>query len=431
MNSSRRIKKYSIDNITLEKLLSSSKQFDPFILLNSNTKEQYQKDKYSSYDLLIAAGSINEIQPGKNIFEELKYFQQKHNDWIFGYFSYDLKNQIEKLSSDNFDGIKAPDYHFFQPRYVLCFKNDILIVHYHPEYDNEDSVDKLISEINDAYVLQKSQVKTNISSRVSKNEYTHSVNQIKSHIQRGDIYEMNYCMEFYSEDSSIDPPSIYYSLNKLSPMPFSTYLRLKNHYLMCASPERFIAKRKNKIISQPIKGTAKRKGEIDTETISSLRNDPKEQAENIMIVDLVRNDLSRTAKKKSVIVEKLFGVNSFRHLHQLVSTVTSELNDEIHFTEAIKYAFPMGSMTGAPKISAMEIIEKYESTKRGIFSGASGYISPESDFDFNVIIRSILYNSENCYLSFMAGSAITIASDPEKEYEECMLKMEAMKKVLQ
>ena len=243
---------------------------------------------------------------------------------------------------------------------------------------------------------------------------------------------MNYCIEFYSENVLIDPPSVYNRLNTLSPMPFSAYFHINDHFLMCASPERFLAKRGNKIISQPIKGTAKR-GENEKEDkkiIESLKKDPKEQAENVMIVDLVRNDLSHTASRGSVIVEELFGIKTFHQLHQMESTVTSELKKDISFTEAIKKAFPMGSMSGAPKIRAMELIEEFESTKRGIYSGAVGYITPDGDFDFNVIIRSILYNSKNRYLSFMAGSAITDGSNAEREYEECMLKVAAMIKVL-
>ena len=201
---------------------------------------------------------------------------------------------------------------------------------------------------------------------------------------------------------------------------------------MCASPERFLARRGKKIISQPVKGTARRGATIseDKLILETLKNDPKEQAENVMIVDLVRNDLSHHAYRGSVKVEELFGLKSFRQIHQMVSTITSEIKNDVPFSEVIKNAFPMGSMTGAPKIRAMELIEEYENTKRGIYSGAIGYITPGGDFDFNVIIRSIIYNSENRYLSFMAGSAITIGADAEKEYEECLLKAVTMNKVL-
>jgi para-aminobenzoate synthetase component 1 len=244
---------------------------------------------------------------------------------------------------------------------------------------------------------------------------------------------MNYCVEFFAEGILDAPVSTYEKLNELSPMPFSCFYKSGNQYMISASPERFIAKRGNKIISQPIKGTAPR-GKTEQEDqiiIEKLRNDEKEKSENVMIVDLVRNDLSRTAKRNSVHVEELFGIYTFRRLHQMISTVVSEMRDDVHWTDVIRSAFPMGSMTGAPKIRAMELIEEFENTKRGLYSGAVGYVTPEGDFDFNVVIRSILYNEMNKYISFMVGSAITISSDPAKEYEECMLKAEAMMKVLQ
>ncbi|MGM0572458.1 MAG: chorismate-binding protein, partial [Bacteroidota bacterium] len=163
----------------------------------------------------------------------------------------------------------------------------------------------------------------------------------------------------------------------------------------------------------------------------TLAADPKERSENVMIVDLVRNDLSRTAQKDSVKVEELFGVYAFQQVHQMISTVTSRLDPGVHYLDAIKKAFPMGSMTGAPKYRAMQLIDHYEDSCRGIYSGSVGYISPEKDFDFNVVIRSIVYNQINKYLSYTAGGAITAASIPEKEYEECLLKAKAMEKALQ
>jgi para-aminobenzoate synthetase component 1 len=161
-----------------------------------------------------------------------------------------------------------------------------------------------------------------------------------------------------------------------------------------------------------------------------LARDEKERAENVMIVDLVRNDLSKTAKKGAVAVEELCKVYSFKQVHQMISTVVSEIDSELHPIETLRSTFPMGSMTGAPKVSAMKIIEHLEVSKRGLYSGAIGYFTPENDFDFNVVIRSILYNEEKKYISYSVGSAITIKSDAAKEYEECLLKAKAMKYVL-
>ena len=322
---------------------------------------------------------------------------------------------------------------FFNPCYVFEFSEKNLCVHYLTELDNEKTIEALINQLkNQCPFTAGPKSPINIKSRVSKEEYIECVNSIKNHIQRGDIYEMNYCLEYFAENVLIDPTIVYNELNNLSPMPFSANFHIDEYSLMCASPERFLAKRKNKIISQPIKGTAKRGSNKKEDFLlaESLKNNPKEQAENVMIVDLVRNDLSKTAQRGSVMVEELFGIKTFRQLHQMESTITSEIKKDLHFTEVIKNAFPMGSMTGAPKIRAMELIEEYEKTKRGIYSGSVGYITPEGDFDFNVIIRSILYNAKNRYLSFMAGSAITGGADAEKEYEECLLKILAMKKVL-
>ena len=267
---------------------------------------------------------------------------------------------------------------------------------------------------------------------MSKEQYLKCVYEIKKHIQRGDIYEMNYCVEFFAENTEIAPIQVYTNLNSISQTPFSCFYRNDTQYLMCASPERFIKKEGTKIISQPIKGTRKR-GETaheDQKLKQDLLEDAKERSENVMIVDLVRNDLSRSAKRGTVRVEELFGVYSFKQVHQLISTVSAELKEEIHFVDAIKNAFPMGSMTGAPKVRAMQLIEEFENTKRGLYSGAVGYISPSGDFDFNVVIRSILYSEQSKSVSFMVGSAITANSDAEKENEECLLKAEAMFQVL-
>jgi para-aminobenzoate synthetase component 1 len=202
--------------------------------------------------------------------------------------------------------------------------------------------------------------------------------------------------------------------------------------MLSASPERFVKKVGSKVISQPIKGTARRSSdkEEDERIKAELTRDPKERSENIMIVDLVRNDLSKTALKGSVRVEELCKAYTFQQVHQLISTVVSEVSEKIDVVDIIISLFPMGSMTGAPKISAMEIIEELEETKRGLYSGAVGYFSPNNDFDFSVVIRSILYHKKEKYVSFSVGGAITAQSEIEKEYNECMLKAEAMKKAL-
>jgi len=404
-----------------------------FTFINSNNQEQLQPDPYSNFDWIIAAGIDSEFSYSENTFESLKKLHDDQQSWLFGLLSYDLKNEIENLSSGNFDGIQSPTSHFYSPQNLVISKDSQVAVLKEKEGLNaRDFFSAAIADDSATDKINSNSQGILLRQRISKSEYTKTVEEIKQHIQRGDIYEMNYCIEFFAENAVIDPYRMYSQLNALSPSPFSCFYRNRDTFLTCASPERFMAKRGSKIISQPIKGTIRRgkTSEEDEQLKSVLRNDPKEQSENVMIVDLVRNDLSRSAKKGSVVVEELFGIHTFRQLHQMISTVVSEMKEDLHFTDVIRHAFPMGSMTGAPKIRAMQLIEKYEQTKRGMYSGSIGYCTPEGDFDFNVIIRSILYNHANRYLSFMVGSAITVHSDAEKEYEECLLKAKAMLEIL-
>ena len=275
--------------------------------------------------------------------------------------------------------------------------------------------------------------KIKVSVKLTKDQYKSRVAKMQQHIAQGDIYEANFCQEFYVKDTAIDPLSTYNALNAISLPPFASFLKLDEHYALCASPERYLKKEGSKLISQPIKGTAKRdvKKINDQSLAKELQTSEKERAENIMIVDLVRNDLSKTAQKGSVKVEELCKVYTFEQVHQMISTITSTMHDLYTSVDAIKTSFPMGSMTGTPKVSAMQIIEDLEVSKRGLYSGAIGYFTPEGDFDFNVIIRSILYNKARKYVSFSVGSAITAKSNIDSEYEECLLKAKAMRQVLE
>ena len=229
-------------------------------------------------------------------------------------------------------------------------------------------------------------------------------------------------MEFFAKTIHINPLEIFKKLNRVSLSPFSCFYRMYNKSLMCSSPERFLKKSRDKIISQPIKGTARRGKNIseDAEIKKILSQNKKEKSENVMIVDLVRNDLSKTCN--NVNADELYNISTFKQWHQMISTISGKIRKGVHVIDVIKNAFPMGSMTGAPKVRAMELIEMYEKTKRGLYSGAVGYFTPGGDFDFNVVIRSILYNQPSNYLSFQVGSAITANSIPENEYKECLLK---------
>ncbi|MFA9372260.1 MAG: aminodeoxychorismate synthase component I [Labilibaculum antarcticum] len=418
-----------------EQLLFWSKKFQYVSILDSHEVNQKASSKmeYNTYELVAGIDALQIIEPVQNCFDALKTEVDSAKDWWFGYFGYDLKNEIEKLSSENQDRLCMPEMNFFRPRWVFLLDVDTLLVYYFDEEFTEDDIYNLVKNIQNFAVPKEKEVAVSeITLKISRDEYLKAIQQLKEHIRRGDIYEVNFCQEFYAEDTYIRPRQTYRKLMKVSPTPYSCFYRMGEKYLLSASPERYLKKVGRKIISQPIKGTAKRGANEEEDKLikESLFSDPKERAENIMIVDLVRNDLSRTAEKNSVIVEELCGIYSFPQVHQMISTVVSELKEDIHFIEAIRQTFPMGSMTGAPKVRAMKLIEKYESTKRGLFSGAVGYITPDGDFDFNVVIRSIQYNAMNHYLSFMVGGAITMQSNPEKEYEECMLKAKAIMKVL-
>lgn len=413
-----------------QQLLLWAQQYDDVVWLDSNGN----KDHYNSYDAVLAVDAFTSLQTDyTDAFDRLKEYQKSTSDWIFGYLTYDLKNSIEALKSNNYDGLEFPDLYFFQPKKIILIKGDTVEFQYLRMVDDEINSDLLVIEKSDVLNVLESENPIKIKLRIHKDEYFEKVNKMLAHIHRGDIYEANFCQEFYAENSTINPVETYTKLNQISQPPFATFFKSFDKYLLSASPERYIKKIGETVISQPIKGTAKRsqnKNE-DQQLAIDLANDPKERSENIMIVDLVRNDLSKTAEKGSVKVEELCKVYSFLQVHQMISTITSKISGSTHPVDVIQTTFPMGSMTGAPKISAMKIIEDLEETKRGLYSGAVGYFAPSGDFDFNVIIRSILYNASKKYISYSVGSAITAKSDPQKEYEECLIKAKAMREVLE
>ncbi|MCF6223256.1 MAG: anthranilate synthase component I family protein [Flavobacteriaceae bacterium] len=409
-------------------LINWMQQFEVFSWMDSNNYSQ----KYTSYELILAVDAYTYIDCNyKNAFIKLNTFKNFCKDYIFGYLGYDLKNDLELLNSKNIDLLGFSDLYFFQPKKIFFIKGNTLEVQYLSEFENEIESD--LAEINGHKEIKiPKQGDFQIQQKFSKNKYSNKLRTILNHIHRGDIYEVNFCQEFYAQNATINPLEVYQKLNAISGAPFATFLKIKDKFLLSASPERFVKKEDTKIISQPIKGTARRlaNNKADQELANQLFNDPKERTENIMIVDLVRNDLSKTALKGSVQVEKLCNVQTFKQVHQLISTVVSKVDTNKGSVDIIKTLFPMGSMTGAPKISAMKIIEEQEETKRGLYSGAVGYFTPDNDFDFNVVIRSILYNQTKKHVSFTVGGAITSKSNIDKEYEECMIKAAAMKKAL-
>ena len=408
-------------------LLHWANQFREVVFLDSNAYHQ----KYSSYDAVLAVDAFTSIKTDyENAFQDLYQYQSQTKDWLFGYLSYDLKNDTEALHSNNFDGLDFPDLFFFQPKKLFLIKENEVEIQYLRMCDDEIEVD--FEEITSITPITHYPLPININQRISKENYLSKVSKMLEHIHRGDIYEANFCMEFYAENAQIEPLEIYQKLNAISEPPFAVYFKNNFQYLLSASPERYLRKEGTKVISQPIKGTAKRSEDVvlDEQLKVDLAKNEKERSENIMIVDLVRNDLSHTATKGSVQVEELCQIYSFKQVHQMISTIVSEVENITSPIEILRTTFPMGSMTGAPKISAMQIIEELEETKRGLYSGAVGYFTPTGDFDFNVVIRSILYNAKNQYLSFSVGSAVTSQAIPEMEYEECLLKAKAMFEVL-
>ncbi|MFN5149667.1 MAG: anthranilate synthase component I family protein [Flavobacteriia bacterium] len=390
----------------------------PIIYLNSNDGSG-----------LLAFGEGERISgtTGSTVEVIQQFLDQHKGKYIFGYFSYDLNDKLAGIPSGNTDRLKFPDLFLWVPAHVVQLDHEnIRFLQGEKDPQTLEFVSLLMEEETDHNFHT---YHFDFRSRISKKEYIEKVNFLKEHIQQGNIYEVNFCQEYYAEN--VDIPfelDAYFKLNQLTLAPNSAFMQWDEYMVLCGSPERFLKKEGTRLTSQPIKGTAAR-GENEQEDEANkkaLFSDKKERSENIMIVDLVRNDLSRIAEPNSVQVDELCGIYTFETVHQMISTVSCEVKKDIQLTDILKATFPMGSMTGTPKLRAMELIEETESFKRGLYSGSIGYITPDGDFDLNVVIRSFLYNKNEKYLSCSVGSAITIKSDPEKEYEECQIKVKRL-----
>jgi len=421
---------YSVENIRgfKQQMLSWANRFNICCFLDSH---QY-KNQYSSFDCLLGVGALSFIEANEQALTKLEAYTNQHNDWLFGHLSYDLKNETEGVASHETDNIGFPFVYFFQPEIVIEVNNNSVIIHSatkQPSLVMEEL--QAVHELSDA-VNNAGYQPIKIQSRITKEQYIKTVNNIRSNILRGDCYELNFCQEFFAEGAVINPLSVYQSLTKISPNPFAGYYKLSDKFLLCASPERYLKKKGDKIISQPIKGTLGRNNAnplLDTALKNALYNSAKDRSENVMVVDLVRNDLSKICEEGTVTVNELFGIYSFPQVHQMISTVEGTLRPGTSFADIVKASFPMGSMTGAPRHNVVQLIDRHEQSRRGIFSGALGYITPAKDFDFNVVIRSIMYNATRRFLSYQVGGGITFYSDAEKEYEECLLKASAIEQV--
>ncbi len=433
---------------TKQQLLHWANQYNSCSFLDNH---QYTSS-YNSVECLVAVGEVARCSPCSNHQEVVKNFIVATNDWLFGHISYDYKAILEPSStSKKTDTIGFQPIYFYQPEIVLQLSaTDIRIesltkkpIAIFEEISLMYDVRSTIYDVKKESTLENGNLplytsnnihhKPYIKGRISKAEYLQTIQKLKQHILRGDCYEINYCQEFYAENAVIHPIHIYQQLTALSPNPFACYYKMNDKYLLCASPERYIKKEGTQLISQPIKGTFKRNlqdSEADNQLKQQLFASHKDRTENVMVVDLVRNDLSRICKQGSIKVQELFGIYTYPQVHQMISTIVGEVDESIDFTTILQATFPMGSMTGAPKKSVMHLIDQYEKTSRGLYSGAVGYITPNKNFDFNVVIRSILYNATNQYLSYQVGGGITCNSDAANEYEECLLKAKAMIEVL-
>ena len=419
---------FLIENITAFKIkmLNWANQFNIFCLLDNH---QYNFTT-PTFDCVLAVGCKRQVTAkAGNVFNTLKPFAQQNNTWLFGHIGYDVKNEIEQLTSQQFDGIQLPDMYFFEPEIVLQISNNQVQIF------TEAHAAEIFETINNYTNIYTTKQHTlpSINSRFTPAGYIQAVQKILQHIAKGDCYEVNFCQEFYAEQAQINAIDTYHKLVALSPNPFAALYKLNHTYCICASPERYFKKTDNTILAQPIKGTSKRVNNnaiLDHESKQHLTSSEKEKSENVMVVDLVRNDLSKICKQGTVQVQELFGVYSFPQVHQMISTVIGQIHTHQNWVDVVQATFPMASMTGAPKKKVMQLIEQNELTKRGLFSGTIGYVQPNGNADFNVVIRSILYNEQKKYLSFQTGSAITFYSNPQQEYDECVLKAAAIKQVL-
>lgn len=363
----------------------------------------------------VCSGESVDIQTG-NPWQALKSFQKTHKSWLFGYLGYDLKNYVENLDSANEDKIGLPDLYFFVPKVIVEIS----------EPNGEIKVIKGEFDIN--AVLDREPLPTYIElkDRIDSERYFKKIEKAKEHIKEGDFYEINisHQMKYAFKGKSFD---LYRAMKNAGPVPFGAYMQLDEMRICCASPERFLSNVGKKIVSQPIKGTLAKNGKKVEPDV--LKNSTKDRAENLMIVDLVRNDIGRIAEKGTVKVNSLFEIQEFETVFQMVSTIEGQLKKGVNIVDAIAACFPMGSMTGAPKIRAMKVIEELEDYKRGLYSGAIGYMTPDEDFDFNVVIRTAIIKGEELFYS--VGGAITSDSELVSEWDETLAKARALEKVIE
>lgn len=443
----------------LRVLLGWADTFNTYCFLNAN-------DFASGWTIgcSLACGVEQEISYNADCLSALDVFQKKQSGRIYGFLSYDLKNELEELTARDSQQFCFPRLYFFLPQYQIHISEDELSVETSIKVDKDDLPEALKrlflllasdevevsakhsaptacvaenseadaavidAEFAEGLVLGQPELKF----RESRNSYLKKAAEIYQHIKAGDIYELNFCQEFFIKGLQLDSEDLYERLNEASPAPFSLSFKYRGSYILSSSMERFLQREGSRLKAQPIKGTIIRglNALEDALLSETLRTNEKERAENIMIVDLVRNDLAKVSVPGTVSVDELAVAYPFAQVHQLISTISAEIKKDTTTGSIIQALFPMGSMTGAPKLKAMQLIDQYEAVPRGLYSGSAGYIDANGDFDFSVLIRTILYNPKENYLSFHTGSALTSLSDHEEEYKECLLKASGMFKAL-
>lgn len=377
-------------------------------------------------------------------FEELKTLMRSYESnydgelpfigGAVGYFGYDMCHHVENLPRTAVDDVQIPDCFFG------IYDGAIIIDHFGEAVyaassgklsDPDKWVDQAERVIKEGKSnlpstgLSASEKKHHLISNIDKHDYFRSIDKIKNYISSGDIYQVNYTQRFEGE-CGYSPYELYYRLRSMNPAPFACYMDFGCGHIISSSPERFIQIKAGKVQTRPIKGTRARGKTAEEDRINQkeLSESEKDRAELLMIVDLERNDLGKVCKTGSVKVTELFHIEEYATVYHLVSTVEGELDEGIHCMDCIKAMFPGGSITGAPKIRAMEIIDELEPTQRNIYTGSIGYIGFNSNADFNIVIRTIIQKGNKIYLQ--AGGGIVWDSDAQMEYEESLQKAKAL-----
>ncbi len=404
-----------IEAIAVEQLLAAAIHWPCAALLHSGD----QRDPYGEYDWLFAVGNHSHIQDQADLLAFDRWLESHPEAFRFGVLSYDLRLQLEHLPDQHQQEQLLPDVAFFKADVVVSCKNGVI------RWERGSSEQLWGTSAPDA--LEPQSVSWTFRTGMERKQYLKAFEAVQELLQQGELYEMNLCRPFWSElpnEVAQQTERLFLHMLRTNPAMQSGYFRCGDNVVISSSPERFLQRKGKQLLSEPIKGTAARHSDPkeDHNRKEQLRNNAKERSENVMIVDLVRNDLSRLCKAGSVVVDELFAIRTLAKVHQMVSIVRGQLEAEVPFSKILEATYPMGSMTGAPKVAAMREIDHLEVFRRGWYSGSLGYFSPHNTFDFNVLIRSLAMNRNKGLALVGAGGAITIQSEAEAEFHETELK---------